>query len=358
MFIKEYVRLLLKRWWLIALAFSVVFIATYVWTFRQTPVYEASASFVIRPSADTVPSNDFIKALDTMSNRSEINLTFAEVASSDLIQNKAMERLGLSPAERKGLTASGNIVGGTNILNITVQSHDPEVARAFTDAVGAETVEYVRSLYDVFQLEVLDAASVRSRPVKPDVGLNLTLGAFLGLALGGALVFLLESLKPTFKEVDTFNIIDRETGAYNKSYLSHRLFQEMARARRVKSPLSFGLVKVHFNGDGLSQTEQVEALRTVKLLTEKVIREEDILARFNGTTFAIVFPDMQADNAHQTVEAVRQAIGSVAHDMDTSDGHSHIGSYASVISFNGGKSITQDRLMEQAVKALEQSSPA
>lgn len=356
MFIKEYIQLLLKRWWVVVLAFAVVFAATYFWTVRQTPVYESHATFVIRPRPDTVQSNDIIKALDTMSNRSEINLTFAEVASSELIQDKAIETLGLDSSERRGLSASGSLVSGTNILEIKAKSYDPKIARDFANTVGAETVNYVKDLYDIYQLEILDAASLPSRPIKPNVGTNLTLGALLGIALGVALIFVTESFKPSYKEVDTFNIIDRETGAYNKSYLSHRLFQEMSRARRVKSPLSFGLVKVHFNGNGLSGAEQVEALRTVQLLTSKVIREEDILARFNGTIFAIVFPDTRADQAREAVENVRRAISSVAHDMDDPDGHSHIGSFASVISYNGGRS-TQERLMEQALKALEQSAP-
>ncbi|MBI5839272.1 MAG: diguanylate cyclase [Chloroflexi bacterium] len=356
MMIKDYIRLLVKRWWLLALAFIVVFASTYVWTSRQTPVYESHATFVIRPRSGTVVSDDFIKALDTISNRSEINSTFAEVSSSKSIREQAIKKMNLSSDQRKGLSATGSVIAGTNILEITAQSHDPVIARDFADAVGAETVDYVKNLYDVYQLEGLDSANTPSKPIKPDLVLNLTLGAFLGLALGVALIFLLEALKPSYKELDTFNIIDRETGAYNKSYLTHRLFQEMVRTRRTKSPLSLGLVKVNFNGGGLSEPEQAEALRMVKILTEKSIREEDILVRFNGVTFAILFPDLPLESARDSLENVRQVIGSVAHDMNGANGHSHIDSYSSVVSYTGGR-VSQERFVEQALQGLQNISP-
>jgi diguanylate cyclase (GGDEF)-like protein len=356
MFIQDYIQLLLKRWWLVALAFGVVFSATYVWTSRQVPVYESSATFVIRPRSESVLGNDFIRALDTISNRSEINLTFAEVSSSNLIHLKAIEKLGLTAAEQSGLSARGRIITGTNILEITAKSHDPIIARRFADAVGVEAMAYVGNLYDVYQMEVLDTANTPPRPTSPNTNLNLFLGASLGLALGAALVFMLESLKPAYKEMDTFNIVDRDTGAYNKSYFSHRLFQEMARVKNTKSSLSLGLVKVNFNGDELSESEKVEALRMVKILTEKTVREEDILARFNGTTFAIIFPDMELRSARSSLENIRNVIGSVAHDMNPVNGNHALGSNMGAVAYTGGR-LDHEQLVEQALKDLNQSAP-
>lgn len=355
MIIKEYLQLIVKRWQLLLLAFTIVFGSTYYWTSQQIPIYESHASFVIRPRSETVISGDFLKALDTVSNRSEINSTFAEVAASKLIKNNAIEKLGLTSEQRLDLNASSTVVTGTNILEIRVEARDPIVARDFANAVGAETVAYVKSLYDIYQLETLDTANTPSKPKSPDTALNLSLGAFLGLALGIALVFMVETFKPSYKEVDTFNIIDRETGAYNKSYLTHRLFQEMARSKRTHSPLSVGLVKVHFNGGGHTDEERIEALRMVKILTEKSIREEDILARFNGVVFAILFPDLRLDRAQEALENVKQAIESVAHDMD--DDNKQIKSYLSVVAYHGGR-IKQDKLLEQAFESLNNISPS
>ncbi len=351
MIIKEYLQLITKRWWLVALSFVVVFGGAYYWTNQQTPIYESHASFVIRPRAE---SADFLKALDTVSNRSEINSTFAEVASSKLIKTRAVEKLGLTSRQQLDLSVAASVIAGTNILEIRVESRDPVISRDFANAVGAETVAYIKGLYDIYQLEVLDTANTPAKPSSPEVTLNLSLGAFLGFALGIALIFLTEAFKPSYKETDTFNIIDRETGAYNKSYLTHRLFQEMARSRRTHSPLSIGLVKVHFEGSKLSESERTEALRMVRILTEKSIRADDILARFNGVVFAILFPDLRLDRAQESLENVKQAIEAVSHDMG--DGNMHINGYLSAVAYTGGQ-INQEKLLEQAFESLNHMSP-
>jgi diguanylate cyclase (GGDEF)-like protein len=352
MTIKDYMQIFLKRWWLLALSFGVVLGATYIWTAQQTPVYESHATFVIRPRSDTFLGNDYIRALDTISNRSEINSTFAEVASSKLVKSRAIERLNLSSKAREGLAVSATVINGANVIEVSVEAYDPTLAQDFANAVGEEMMTYTDALYDVYQVEALDMANRAATPIRPNIVLNMSMGALLGIALGGALIFLLEMLKPSYKEVDTFNIVDRETGAYNKSYLTHRLFQEMARTERTKTPLSLGMVKVHFNGDVLSDSEQLEALRMVKILTEKTIRREDLLARFNGVTFAILFPDLSHEQAYQTVENVRQAIGSVAHDLPNTNGHAPLKGYTSVVTYTGRAGMSQEDLVEQALESL------
>ena len=353
MIIKEYIQLAVKRWWLLTLVFLIVFGGTYYWSSQQIPIYESHASFIIRPRPETVISGDFLKALDTVSNRSEINSTFAEVAASKLIKSQAIKKLEFTPKQQIDLSVAASVVAGTNILEIRVQSHDPNISRDFANAVGAETVAYVKSLYDIFQLETLDTANTPAKPKSPDLALNLSLGAFLGLALGISLVFSIEAFKPSYKEMDTFNIIDRETGAYNKSYLTHRLFQEISRSKRTRSPLSIGLVKVNFNEDGLSEMDRIEALRMVRILTEKSIRDEDVLARFNGVVFAILFPDLRLDRAQEALDNVKQVLDSVSHDMG--DGRMHINSYLSVVSYTGGRqSINQEKLLKQAFDGLNQ----
>ena len=47
--LKIYWRMLKRRWWLLAISLLIVVGATYALTSRQRPVYETSATFVIRP---------------------------------------------------------------------------------------------------------------------------------------------------------------------------------------------------------------------------------------------------------------------------------------------------------------------
>ena len=143
---KAYWRILKRRWWLLLFGFAVVFGITWYLTSRQPLIYEASTTFVIRPRvSEGSVGEEFVRALDIVSRRVEINTTFAEVATSRLIKNQAKERLGLSSAEQEGLNVTARVVGGTNVMEISAEGHDPGVVRDFANAVGTETVNYAVS---------------------------------------------------------------------------------------------------------------------------------------------------------------------------------------------------------------------
>jgi diguanylate cyclase (GGDEF)-like protein len=289
----------------------------------------------------------------------EINTTFAEVVGSKLIKNQAIESLALSSEQRQDLSVNGRIIGGTNILEVTAKGKDPIVVRDFTNAIGARTVEYVGSLYDVFELEPLDEASIPRTPVSPKPVLNLSLGAVFGLALGVGLAFLLEYLGTPHYEKDSFNIVDRETGAYNKSYLMHRLWQEMSRSKRNKYPLALGMIKVEIGNtdDKDAEYKQIEALRLVKLLAEKMLRAEDVLARFDEDTLAVLLPDMSEKRARFFMEELNPKIESVTHDIGGQDEELLLRSTVSAVSYENYR-LKQEKFMEQAVQVVEEAMHA
>ncbi|WP_374687508.1 diguanylate cyclase domain-containing protein [Promineifilum sp.] len=292
--IQAYWRVLKKRWWLVLFGFAVVFGITYFLTSRQRPVYETSTTFVIRPRTSEVTlSDDFVRALDMVSRRVEINTTFAEVATSRTIKRQAIERLGLSTAEQQGLSIGARVVGGTNVMEITASGHDPKVVRDFANAVGVETVGYVSELYDVFELEPLDEANLPRNPSQPNVVMNLAMGGALGLALGAGLVFLLRYLETATTARESFNIIERDTDAYTRSYLLHRLWGEISRSRRSGRPLSLGLIRVELGSDH----DRGDVMRLAKTAIERLLREEDVLARFDSSTFAVLLPDTRRGDA-------------------------------------------------------------
>ena len=244
--LKMYFRILLKRWWIIPLTFIFTLIPTYIFVSGQPWVYESEATFVIRPRTSVAVNDDeIVKALDTVSRRVEIITTFAEVSSSSLIKQRAVESLGLSAEEQEGLKVNGRVLAGTNILEINVQGPDPKIVRDLATAVSMETLSYVSNLYDVFELEPLDGANIPNRPVSPNKTLNLAIGAALGLLLGVGLIFLIEYLKEPLVGDLQINVIDPETGAYNQTYFKLRLGEELSRARHNTYSFSLALIKVY-----------------------------------------------------------------------------------------------------------------
>jgi diguanylate cyclase (GGDEF)-like protein len=353
--LRTYFRILRKQWWIPLVAFLVVFFATLALSNRQSDIYESQATFVIRPRSEIVLDDEFVRALDIVSRRIEINTTFAEVANSRLIKESAIAGLDLSPEEQQGLSVSGRVIGGTNILQIVAQGTDPVVVRDFTSAVGDEIVNYVQSLYDVFELQPLDEASLPGAPLRSRLPLNLMLATVLGLGLGMSLVFLLEYLKSPHHEKDSFNIIDRETGVYNKSYFMHRLWQESRRAHRNKYSLVMGMIKVEVsdNEEVYSRNEQVETLRLIKILARKSLREEDIMARFDYATLVILLPDMTEKKAKSFMENLQSSISSVSHDVG--NGKFEIKSMVQPVAYPN-QATRQERFLMQVVNSLDEAT--
>ena len=102
--LKHYLHILLGKWWLILIAIVVTVVPTYFYVNNQPWIYESKATFVIRPRASSdADAEGFVKAVDTLSNRVEINTTFAEVASSSVVKDRAQDALNLTGSQRRGL---------------------------------------------------------------------------------------------------------------------------------------------------------------------------------------------------------------------------------------------------------------
>jgi capsular polysaccharide biosynthesis protein len=287
-----------------------------------------------------------------VSRRVEINTTFAEVASSKLIKKQALEETEYSDSVRENLSVSAVVLGGTNILEITVEGPKPEIAQEYCDLVGQKTVEYVASLYDVFELQPLDSASLRTTPIRPNLLFNLLLGVFLGGGLGAGLSFLVEFIVSPYTEPNTFNIIDRDTGAYNKAYLVHRLRQEINRAKRHEYPISLGLIQVDIEGEGITDQDKSETMRLFKIIIENEMREEDLIAAIDNSTFAFMYPYLSRQSARAIVNNVQKKFESMVHDVSSMNGDLYYTSFSTVVGLTGSDS-TETQFLDRGIRALK-----
>lgn len=306
-----YIRILIKNWYLFLLGLVVTVAATMIFTLNQPKIYQAKASFVIRPSTALIVEDEFVSTLDTLSRRTEINNTFAEVADSRLVKQLAADQMGLSDSQRSGLSVNGRVLVGTNVLEITVKGKEPDLVRDFAGAVSAQLIAYVSSLYDVFELGQLDEAETPRQPVSPRPKLNMMLGVALGSMLGLALVFLAEYLRSPGNQQNRFDIMDPDSGIYNRAYFELRLGQEMSRARHNNSSLSVAFIRItsHHMEDG-PNTKMIEGLMPrIATLFSLSLRDEDILARFDRTIFALMIPEVTGEEAQSTVEEMRIKLG-------------------------------------------------
>lgn len=355
---KSSLRLLLRRWWIILTIFIIMFTLTVWFTFTRVPLFEATSTFLVVPTTAEVGRS--LSAMNLLSTRSEMGSTYAEVASSHSVKRRAVEKLGISdPNILRSLLIQSRLLPGTIVLQITTQGNDAQIVQDFTNQVGVETIEVVNEHYEIFSLESLDPARLPTAPVSPNIPLNLSLGAVVGLILGFGLAILSVYFETSEEQVSGFAIIDKETGAYNRRYFTQRLAEEMSRAKRNGYPMSLALMNLDHLGVIASSTEQVraEALRRISLTLKQYLRDEDIMAHFGKAVFAFLLPDMSGVSSRETLEKLQTRIAWTPLELENSSTSLNLSSTAGVVAYQLD-STSADELLSQVSRALEEAEIA
>jgi diguanylate cyclase (GGDEF)-like protein len=353
--LKTYLRLLFKHWWIVLPTFLVTLAATILFTRGQPAIYSATATYVITPTAEFGDVRAFASGLDTLSRRTEIGTTYGQVAQSRTIRSAVIEELGLSPSQAQGLSIRAEQVAGTNILKVTVEARDPDIAQTTANAVGENTVEYAKNLYEPYMLRSLDPAVRPRNPIKPSPMLNYALGGVFGLALAAGLAFLADYLATPMGSVVALNIIDAETGTYNQDYFQQRLSEEMARAKRQNYTLSVALINVDHMGTlkgAQSGDARAEMLRKVAVFLKHSLREEDLLAYIGDATFALLLPDIPKEAARTLTARLQTRMAWNPFELERSGIKVNLSSAAGIASLDD-RNIDRNELMDQARKTLE-----
>jgi diguanylate cyclase (GGDEF)-like protein len=109
------------------------------------------------------------------------------------------------------------------------------------------------------------------------------------------------------RELHALTIRDPLTGAFNRRYLDQRLAEAMPLAVRGIQPLSVMLCDIDdFKriNDTFSHAVGDEVLRTVAAILRQHVRQSDVVARFGGEEFVVLFPATTLDQARSASEKV------------------------------------------------------
>jgi diguanylate cyclase (GGDEF)-like protein len=358
--LKIYLRFLLRKWWIVLPTFLIIFTSTVVFTFAQRPTFRSTATFVVSPSSSFQDARSFLSGLDVLNNKDQVVNTYAQVATSLLIRKQIAEALKLSPAQETSLTVESRLRAGTNVIEISVEGNDPVLVADFANKIGEKTIEYVEKLYEVYDLKPLDPATPPTSPIRPDKKLNLALGAVLGLALGVGLPFLVEYLHTPLVNMVNQGFLDSESGAYSLAYFAQRLGEEMSRAKRNNSPLSLALIDVDQLGalrTSLPPQFQSEALHKITTFLKQYLRGEDVMARLDGTVFAILLPDTPQEQAKAAIEKLQTKMAWTAFEIENSSAKLNLSGVAGIVAYNFN-GTGQTELLDKAKQALQQAEAA
>jgi diguanylate cyclase (GGDEF)-like protein len=109
------------------------------------------------------------------------------------------------------------------------------------------------------------------------------------------------------RELHALSIRDPLTGAFNRRYLDQRLAEAMPLAVRGVQPLSVMICDLDdFKriNDTFSHAVGDEVLRTVAAILREHVRQSDVVARFGGEEFVVLFPATTLDQAVAASEKV------------------------------------------------------
>ena len=298
----HYFGLIRKHWLSFATGAGVTVVIALVLILPQPDIFESKGTYVVRPTS--VDDSDVVRAFDTLIRGAEINATFAAIARSDIIRDRAKAQVSIGPAiETSGLDVKAEVVTGTNIISILVRGQDPEAAAVYSEHIGQETIAYINELRDVFAIAQLDAPEVPSSPVGPNRRLNIAIALILSVGFGTTLAVAAEAWNRGSAQFPELNVMDTTTGLYNDQYFKLRVQHELGRARDSGRPLSLGMIRVATgdpwqSGRSLSDPEE---LRLVSSVVTDSLRAADVAAYLGDGTLAVIMPEIDIILAREIV---------------------------------------------------------
>ena len=205
--LQDYISVITKRWWVVALTTLAAVIAAYGVSKVTPKVYRAQATYQFIASRADNGLN--ITLQNTMNSYKESVLQpdpleqisqdlQIDVSGEQLLQNVDMQAL---PDEQKML--------------IQVDDRIPEKAQQIANAVGKSLEAEVNRRNSLFEgtdkiyVQQTQRARLPAAPFRPNTRINVLAGAVLGLVLGLLLSFILEFLDDTVK---TSNDVERFVG--------------------------------------------------------------------------------------------------------------------------------------------------
>jgi diguanylate cyclase (GGDEF)-like protein len=119
--------------------------------------------------------------------------------------------------------------------------------------------------------------------------------------------------------LETLSVTDVLTGLANRRRLMTRLEEEVARARRYKTPLAVVMIDIdHFKqvNDVHGHAMGDEVLRNIGAMLKAGVRTTDLAARYGGEELTLVLPHTDIPAATLVAENLREKFAEFEHRLD------------------------------------------
>ena len=211
--LKDYIRIIRKRWRIIIAAMLVVLAGAALATALSPKVYEANTQLFVSTSG----GNDTSALLQGSSFTQARVKSYADVIATPKVLDPVIEGLKLdTSAEKLATQITATVPLDTVLIEVAVTDPSPRQAADIANAVGIQFTNTVADLENVgngktspVKVTIVTTATVPTAPVSPKPTRNLALGVVLGLLLGLGLALLRDLLDTTIKgEKDCAEVTD------------------------------------------------------------------------------------------------------------------------------------------------------
>ncbi len=348
--IKLYLRMLQRSWWIVALTALVAVAVALLASYGTTPVYESTSRYIVSPNpAYLQGDSSIINSLDELTKLTVIT-TYAEVLNSPRMYSETLALLKINPSDLAGYDHSAIVLPDTSIIEFTIRGTNPATVTQLNAAMGQHVVEYIESLYKIYDIGLLDPATKPVAPVSPKPAQDAAVALVVGLALGAALALLRELLRAPIRNFLRQRRIDDASLALKRTSFEQDLTES---ALTSGNPLCRGFV--HLSGlvdyvDVLPQPTLENILRHVTQTLKNQLRGNDLVGRWDETDFAILLSNTPGKAALNTLGRVSAALSVPVH-TDVSNEVLELHPVIGVTEYCVGD--TREALIERAKSALD-----
>ena len=137
--IKEYIVVLLKRKWLVLICFLLSMAGTTAFLFTRQPIYRADAKMLVRTAGGSLPVSEVMREDESRFYATEIN-----ILTGQTMLRRVQQRLRKTTEEihENLFDLKVEVVRGSSILQVTVDSPSTDFAKDFANALCEEYLRY------------------------------------------------------------------------------------------------------------------------------------------------------------------------------------------------------------------------
>lgn len=298
-----------QRGWRILVIFVSAFaVGALIWSVLVTPMYRASAKFLVYPNNTLTSSRDVVSSLDTLDKRT-ISTTYADILDSNRVYQDTISRLQLDEAALNDMRVYSEVQTDTNILVLHVEGPNPQSTALLANNIGQNGISYIKSIYQVYDIVFLDTAVEPTIPFRPRPFLVMLIAAGAGLLIGIIFLLLREVLRTPLEALRERSITDKQSLAFTRKYLLRSFTTELIKPKEV--PSAFGVI--YLQGledliDGLPERITAILLQNVVERLHDQLRGNDLVGRWSRLEFGVLLPATPEFPAKKTFERLIAAL--------------------------------------------------